>query len=85
MKDSARKKDGRQEATAQLVFAAMIDAWATLHDAILSAGMSVLRAMLEEERTKLCGPRYGRCDESFERVAQSQCCRSAGTRHLRGG
>jgi transposase-like protein len=58
MKDTARKKDGRQEATAQLVFAAMIDARATLHDAIVSAGMSVLSAMLEEERTKLCGPRY---------------------------
>ena len=58
MRDTARKKDGRQEATAQLVFAAMIDARATLHDAIVSAGMSVLSAMLEEERTKLCGPRY---------------------------
>ena len=39
-------------------FAAMIDARATLHDAIVSAGMSVLGAMLEEERAKLCGPRY---------------------------
>jgi hypothetical protein len=43
----------------------MLDARATLHDAIVSAGMRVLGAMLEEERAKLCGPRYahqpGRC------------------------
>lgn len=58
MKDTARKKGARQEAAPQLVFAAMVDARATLHDAIVSAGMSVLGAMLEEERTKLCGPRY---------------------------
>ena len=48
----------RQEVTPQLAFAAMIDARATLHDAIVSAGMTVLGAMLEEERVKLCGPRY---------------------------
>jgi putative transposase len=58
MKDTARKMTRRQEATPQLAFAAMIDARATLHDAIVSAGMSVLGAMLEEERAKLCGPRY---------------------------
>lgn len=58
MKDTARKTDARQEATPQLAFAAMLDARATLHDAIVSAGMSVLGAMLEEERAKLCGPRY---------------------------
>jgi transposase-like protein len=58
MKDTARKKDGRQEATGQLAFAAMVDARATLHDAIVSAGMGVLAAMLEDERTRLCGPRY---------------------------
>lgn len=58
MKDTARKKDRRQAASPQLAFAAMIDARATLHDAIVSAGMSVLSALLEEERTKLCGPHY---------------------------
>lgn len=58
MKDTARKTACRQEATAQLAFAAMLDARATLHDAIVSAGMTVLGAMLEEERTSLCGPRY---------------------------
>jgi transposase-like protein len=58
MKDTARKTARRQEATTQLAFAAMLDARATLHDAIVSAGMGVLSAMLEEERVKLCGPRY---------------------------
>ncbi len=60
MKDTARKRTRRQETTPQLALAAMIDARATLHDAIVSAGMTVLGAMLEEERTKLCGPRYAR-------------------------
>ena len=58
MKNTARKMGRRQESTAQLAFAAMLDARATLHDAIVSAGMGVLGAMLEEERTRLCGPRY---------------------------
>lgn len=58
MKDTARKMNARQDSPAQLVFAAMLDARATLHDAIVSAGMSVLGAMLEDERTRLCGPRY---------------------------
>lgn len=65
MKDTARSQGRNQESTAQLAFAAMLDARATLHDAIVSAGMGVLGAMLEEERAKLCGPRYahqpGRC------------------------
>ena len=58
MKDIARKTRRRQEATPQLAFTAMMDARATLHDAIVSAGMTVLGAMLEEERAKICGPRY---------------------------
>lgn len=58
MKDTARNRRGRQERTEQLTFRAMMDAKATLHDAIVSAGMSVLGAMLEEERERLCGPRY---------------------------
>ena len=58
MKDTARSRDRGQASTPQLAFAAMLDARATLHDAIVSAGMSVLHAMLEEERAKVCGPRY---------------------------
>jgi transposase-like protein len=59
MKKSARRENRSQEATTQqLVFAAMRDTRATLHEAVMHAGMTVLGAMLEEERTKLCGPRY---------------------------
>jgi len=58
MKDTARSRSRGQESTAQLAFNAMLDARATLHDAIISAGMGVLGAMLEEERAQLCGPRY---------------------------
>lgn len=59
MKKTARSAPrGQEPPSSQLAFAAMIDAKATLHDAVVSAGLSVLAAMLEEERTKLCGPRY---------------------------
>jgi transposase-like protein len=61
MRDTARKKAGRQGAPTreqQLVITAMVDARATLREAVVSAGMSVLAAMLEEDRTALCGPRY---------------------------
>ena len=59
MKDTARRRSRSQESTsAQLVFAAMIDARATLHEAVVKAGMTVLAALLEEDRAKLCGPRY---------------------------
>jgi putative transposase len=59
MKDTARRRARSQETTMeQLVFAAMRDARATLHDAVVTAGMTVLGAMLEEDRARLCGPRY---------------------------
>lgn len=59
MKDTARRRNRSQEATTeQLVFAAMRDARATLHDAVVAAGIGVLSAMLEEDRSRLCGPRY---------------------------
>jgi putative transposase len=59
MKDTARRRTRSQETTTeQLVFAAMRDARATLHDAVVTAGMSVLSAMLEADRARLCGPRY---------------------------
>ena len=59
MKDTARRRSRSQESTsAQLVFAAMVDARATLHEAVVASGMMVLSAMLEEDRTKLCGARY---------------------------
>jgi putative transposase len=58
MKDTARRKHCRQEATPQLALMAMVDARATLHEAVVHAGMTVLAAMLEEDRTRLCGQRY---------------------------
>ncbi len=59
MRETAKRRLGSQEATTeQLVFAAMADVKATLHDAVVAAGMTVLGAMLEQERTALCGPRY---------------------------
>ena len=58
MKDTAKSRGRSQETTAQLTMAAMIDARATLHEAVVHAGMSILEAMLEEDRAKLCGPRY---------------------------
>lgn len=59
MKDTARKTRRRQESTMeQLAFAAIADARATLHEAIVGAGMTVMQALLEAERADLCGPRY---------------------------
>ena len=59
MKNTARSKAGRQERKFdQLMFAALQDARSTLHEAVISAGMSVLSAMLETDRTRLCGERY---------------------------
>ena len=61
MKDTARRRARSQETKSpegQLVLAAMLDARASLHDAIVTAGMSVLGAMLEEDRSRICGPRY---------------------------
>ncbi len=59
MRETAKRKLVSQEATSeQLVFAAMRDVKATLHEAVLAAGMTVLGALLEQERTALCGPRY---------------------------
>lgn len=58
MKDTAKVRRRNQETTSQLVFAAMRNARATLHDAIVQSGMEVLGAMLEEDRTRICGERY---------------------------
>ena len=60
MKDTARRTSGRQEAPhiGQLAIAALLDARATLHATIMRTGMSVVSAMMEEDRVRLCGPRY---------------------------
>jgi len=61
MGKTARTKDGRQGAATQVllpvlgVLVAMRDA---LMDLVIGSGLDVLRALLEQERTALCGPRY---------------------------
>ena len=60
MKDTARRKTGRQEAPhiGQLALASMLDARATLYTTIMQTGMSVVSAMMEDDRVQVCGPRY---------------------------
>ena len=60
MKDTARKKDRSQGTShiGQLALAAIFEARATLYERVVHAGMGVLAAMLEEDRTRLCGRRY---------------------------
>jgi putative transposase len=60
MKDTARSRTRRQEAphVGQLALAAMLDARATLYSTIMRTGMSVVSAMMEDDRVRLCGPRY---------------------------
>lgn len=61
MGKTVRTKDARQGATTQVllpvlgVLVAMRDA---LMDLVIGSGLDVLRALLEQERTALCGPRY---------------------------
>jgi putative transposase len=60
MKDTARKKNRSQGTPhiGQLALAAVFEARATLYQTVVHAGMGVLAAMLEEDRTRLCGRRY---------------------------
>ncbi|HXN33287.1 MAG TPA: IS256 family transposase [Polyangiaceae bacterium] len=68
MKDSARNKDRSQGTPhiGQLALAAMFEARTTLYETVVHAGMAVLSAMLEEDRTRLCGRRY---EHDRERLA----------------
>ena len=60
MKDTARRRTGRQEAPhiGQLAIAALLDARAALYTTVMQAGMNVVQAMLEDDRARICGPRY---------------------------
>jgi len=58
MKKNARTKTGSEATMVQLAFAALLGARETLHGAVMSAGLHVLDALLEDERARLCGPRY---------------------------
>jgi hypothetical protein len=65
MKDTARKKDRSQGTPhiGQLALSAMFRARETLYETVVHAGMGVLAAMLEEDRTRLCGHRYEHADD----------------------
>ncbi|HEV2983455.1 MAG TPA: IS256 family transposase [Vicinamibacterales bacterium] len=65
MKDTARKKDRSQGTPhiGQLALGAMFRARETLYETVVHAGMGVLAAMLEEDRTRLCGRRYEHADD----------------------
>src|SRR5271156_3664239 len=85
MKDTARKKDGRQESPniGQLALAAMFDARATLYETVIHAGMGVLAGMLEDDRTRLCGPRYEHDrDRRATRAGKAEGERAFGCRHI---
>jgi hypothetical protein len=87
MRDTARKKDGRQESPniGQLALAAMFDARATLYETVIHAGMSVLAGMLEDDRTRLCGPRYEHDrDRRATRAGHTEGELAFGGRHQRG-
>ncbi|MGH7284861.1 MAG: IS256 family transposase, partial [Polyangiaceae bacterium] len=58
MRDTAKVRRRNQETTAQRTFTAMMNSRATLHEAIIRSGMEVLSAMLEDDRTRICGERY---------------------------
>jgi len=86
MKDTARKKDGRQESPniGQLALAAMFDARTTLYETVIHAGMSVLAGMLEDDRTRLCGPRYEHDrDRRATRAGHTEGELAFGGRHIR--
>ena len=65
MRTLPEKFEETKRRAAQLTFAAMIDARTTLHEAVVHAGMTMLAAMLEEDRARLCGPRYAHDAKRF--------------------
>jgi hypothetical protein len=75
MKDTARKKDRSQGTPhiGQLALAAMFEARATLYASVVHAGMGVLAAMLEEDRTRLCGRRYEHDQDRRARLRPTRC------------
>ena len=63
---------------------ALRDARATLHEAVVHAGMAVLAALLEEDRTRLCGPRYAHAPErSAVRAGHAEGELATGGRRVR--
>ncbi len=60
MKKNAKKESGSQQGTvwAQLVLPLAALLRGDLRELVMSFGMQAIAAMLEHERTELCGPRY---------------------------
>lgn len=56
MKKTGRSNRSRQEETVQISLEDLLRS--QLHDFVVDAGHRVLQALLEEERTAVCGPRY---------------------------
>jgi len=56
MKKSIRKKRARQEETVEISLEDILRS--RLHEFLVDAGHRVLQALLEQERTDVCGPRY---------------------------
>jgi len=69
MKKSAKKESGSQERTvlAQLMLPLAALIRGDLRELVMSFGIQAITAMLEQERTALCGPRY---EHQPERAAQ---------------
>ena len=59
----------------------LVDTQAELFELMVRSGLRVLDAMLEEDRTALCGPRYAhRAQRSRAGWAQGGCRAAAGPR-----
>lgn len=59
MKKTAKRSDLSQAGSwEQRAREVMSRGWETLHDAVVKVGLTVLQAMLEEDRAALCGRRY---------------------------
>jgi transposase-like protein len=56
MRKTGRSERTRQEETVQISLEDLLRS--QLHDFVVDAGQRVLQALLEEERTAVCGPRY---------------------------
>src|SRR5712692_2378850 len=70
MKETAKKRDGREEGTMGLRLAEVIRE--DLRAFVVSAGMSALATLLESERETACGPRYEhRCDRRARRAGST--------------
>lgn len=84
MKQAARKSVPRQEPSmVQLELPSLEGKRALLRELVLSAGMDVLAAMLEQDREALCGPRYARVPRDAHRFGFAEGELALGGRRVR--